>query len=274
MPDRLVDKPCPPGQHRHGGGGGTFDYCHEVGRKHRAHAGEAVHELRGEHYSKPHAARNLLARFSVPEVEETLAWAGPRQVGNNIKALLAARSGLPDPVRHALGNAATEFLGRNEKGGMEWLRRAHERMGNPEQESKMQKAKLDKQFWCQECGRKIPPGRHTCPKCGSEDIDLAPVRKRLMSKSFYCQKCGRTVPMSTTFCPRCGGGDIAPDPIKKAAARPDATPVVAYEEKRVVINEVGTRLRAVAQKLDRMIKLSVANDLEYIEKRLERKHCC
>jgi len=236
MPDRLVDKPCPPGQHRHGGGGGTFDYCHEVGRKHRAHAGEAVHELRGEHYSKPHAARNLLARFSVPEVEETLAWAGPRQVGNNIKALLAARSGLPDPVRHALGNAATEFLGRNEKGGMEWLRRAHERMGNPEQESKMQKAKLDKQFWCQECGRKIPPGRHTCPKCGSEDIDLAP--------------------------------------IKKAAARPDATPVVAYEEKRVVINEVGTRLRAVAQKLDRMIKLSVANDLEYIEKRLERKHCC
>ncbi len=235
MSDRLVDKPCPPGQHRHGGGGGTFDYCHDVGVKHRAHAGEAVHDMRGEHYDKPRAAKNPLARFSVPAVEETLAWAGPRQVGNNIKALLAARGGLPEPVRHALGNAATEFLGRNEKGGMDWLKRAHERMQNPEREQKMDKAKIDKQFWCQECGRKIPPGRHTCPNCGSEDIDLAP--------------------------------------IKKAAKRPDAEPVVAYEEKRIVINEVGKRLKAVANKLEKQIKRGVANDLASIEKRLE-KRCC
>lgn len=236
MPTRRIDRPCPPDQHRHAG----FLDCHEEARKHHTHAGEAVHGLRSpsESFSKPPAERNLLARLSIPLVEETLAWSGPHQVGNNIKAIIAARKGLPDPVRLALKRSAEAFLGSNTQDGMDWLRTAHERMQNPERESKMQKAKIDKQFWCQECGRKIPPGRHTCPNCGSEDIDLAP--------------------------------------IKKAAARPDAEPVVPYEEKRIVINDVGTRLKAIAQKLEKHLRKGLREDLSFVEKRAEKasKRCC
>lgn len=98
-----------------------------------------------------------------------------------------------------------------------------------------------------------------------------------MSKSLYCQKCGRTVPMSTTFCPRCGGGDIAPAPIKKAAARPDAEPVIGLEEPRILITDVGTRLKAVAQKLEKHIRKGMQEDLNRVEKRAEKltkRHCC
>ena len=236
MPDHLVDKPCPPGQHRHGGGGGTFDYCHEVGRKHRTHGGEAVHTMRGEHYSKPRAARNHMKGLSLPEVEDHMALIGPkRMAGVILQRRDDLRGKVSEEVRQLLHAAATNFMREDKRGGLDWLREAHNHLAR---ESKMQKAKLDKQFWCQECGRKIPPGRHTCPNCGSEDIDLAP--------------------------------------IKKAAARPDAEPVVAYEEKRIVINEVGTRLKAIANKLDRMVKHGVANDLASVEKRAEKivKRCC
>jgi len=237
MPDRLVDKPCPPGQHRHGGGGGTFDYCHEVGRKHRAHAGEAVHELRGEHYSKPRAARNPMKGLSMPEVEDHVALIGPkRMAGVILQRRDDLRGKVSEEVRQLLHAAATNFMREDTRGGLDWLRAAHNHLAR---ESKMQKAKIDKQFWCQECGRKIPSGRHSCPKCGSEDIDLAP--------------------------------------IKKAAARPDAQPVIGLEEPRILITDVGTRLKAVAQKLEKHIRKGMQEDLNRVEKRAEKltkRHCC
>lgn len=232
MPDRLVDKPCPPGHHRHGG----HDYCHEEARKHHTHAGEAVHGLRSpsESFSKPRAARNPMKGLSLPEIEDHMALIGPkRMAGVILQRRDDLRGKVSEEVRQLLHAAATNFMREDRRGGLDWLRAAHNHLAR---ENKMDKAKIDKQFWCQECGRKIPAGRRSCPGCGSEDIDLAPIRK--------------------------------------AAARPDAEPVVAYEEKRIVINEVGTRLRAVAQKLEKQLKRGVIVDLEHIEKRLERKHCC
>ena len=38
-------------------------------------------------------------------------------------------------------------------------------------------------FKCQECGAKVPTGRKKCPKCGSEDIDLAEANTWMMARS-------------------------------------------------------------------------------------------
>jgi len=169
-------------------------------------------------------------------------------------------------------------------------------------------------FWCQECGRKIPEGRHTCPKCGSEDIDIAPIRKHFTETPH--QHSGGA---HTSFDQPRAGEELKPPPpaskkpfarkkevfphlsqYKKGLSAPkessmrkaekqrkDAKPSTAYEEPYAQSFDVGKTLRMLQKALERQIKRQqgptavtssaqqVAGELKRLEKQVRKlPGCC
>ena len=146
--------------------------------------------------------------------------------------------------------------------GFSGIHIAPKRMGAAEPSTRRKSGRISKgTFWCQECGRKIPEGRHTCPKCGSEDIDIAPVKKAVGSEETTMKKAEKV--------------------------RPDSKPTTSYEEPYAQSFDVDKTLRMLQKALENQIRRQagptavapstqqVAGELKRLEKQVRKlPGCC
>jgi len=145
MPERKVDRPCPPGQHRHG----KYNYCHDVGVKHRAGPGQ--HGLIGETAERPRA--KPLAMKKVGELRQLMSagWVEPREVGNKLMhEAERLRGKVSQDVLALLRHASGRLQAGNMEDGMLYVDQAFRRYrdeitGGHEYEGKMKKAEEKRQ---------------------------------------------------------------------------------------------------------------------------------
>jgi len=173
---------------------------------------------------------------------------------------------------------------------------------------------ISKTFWCQECGRKLPEGRHTCPKCGSEDIDIAPIKKHFTetphqhsggahtsfdqprpdeelkpplpaSKKPFARK-KEVFPQLSQY--KKGQSAMKESPMRKAEKqRKDAKPTTPFEEPYAQEFDVGKTLRMLQKALENQIRRQqgpmaaapstqqVAGELKRLEKQVRKlPGCC
>lgn len=141
-------KACPPGQHKHGG----HDYCHDEGRKHRTHAGEAVHGIKypKEKVTRPRAKRNPMVGIPTPQIRSQIAFLGPQHVARQLQPKVERLRGKVSHETFSLLQQGTKALFEgDEETGLQRIEQAHRRHAEEWKpyggESKMRKAEKKRQ---------------------------------------------------------------------------------------------------------------------------------
>ena len=87
------------------------------------------------------------------------------------------------------------------------LKRDENRQSNPN-ETDYDDEEEDDSIYCVGCGKSIPAGSKTCPKCGTRQSRDKSVKKTRPAKVRRCSQCDSPIDAGASRCPRCGGAPL------------------------------------------------------------------